>query len=181
MADRSASTSANLRLKDLLVDVLQENTSKGPSDWPDASYARAANALAGDGRSLAKLERLCEDLESTVCLRPGPGALVHLTQTPRQVWEPVEGHCWREILTDASLSPWVWEGLKNYSLAMMSPHMDAGSRRTGLVLHAIAMKRLEAAGYMETDTAKRKRHLAEREKLLAKPYLPDFIVTILKG
>jgi hypothetical protein len=173
--------STNLRLKDLLVDVLKEPPARGPIDWPDPAYGRAADAIADDNRSLEKLERLCEDLESTVCLRPGPGALVHLVRTPRQVWEPLEGRCWREILIDASLSPLVWEGLKNYSRVMKGPQMDSSTRRTGLVLHAVAIKRLESSGFVETDTAKRKRHLEERKALLIKPYLPDFIAAILKN
>ena len=179
MADRNTAASTNLRLKDLLSDVLKENSAKAPADWPHPSYARAAAAIAGDGPSLAKLERLCDDLESTVCLRPGPGMLVQLVRTPRQVWEPLEGHCWREILSDASLSPLVWEGIKNYSRVLKSPQMDMGTRRTGLILHAVAVRRLETAGFVETDTAKRNRHLEERKALQTKPYLPDFIATIL--
>jgi hypothetical protein len=180
MADHPAFASSSIRLKDLLGDVLKENTGKGTSDWPDPAYARVASAIADDGRSMEKLERLCEDLESTICLRPGPGAFVHLVRTPRKVWEPLEGRCWREILVGSWIDPLVWEGLKNFARALKSPQMDTSTRRTGLILHAVAVRRLEAAGFVETDPEKRKRHLEERRVLLTKPYLPDFILNILK-
>jgi len=167
-------------MKELLADVLQEGIGRSHNEWPDPSYAHVASAIADDRRELAKLERLCDDLESTLSLRPGPGSLVHLARTGRGPWEPLKGRCWREVITDASLGTLVWEGVKNLSRALKGRQMDSGTRRTGMILHAVAVKRLESLGLVEADTAKRKRHLSERQAVLAKPYLPKFIATVLE-
>jgi hypothetical protein len=161
-----------LRMKDLCEDLFADTPSP-PAPHPD--YEAAARRLSADPEGRAKLERLCEDLESIVSLNAGPGSFRNLARVPLEALRPLEGRCWREILLDPSLGPMTWTGIRNYARVLKAAEMDGASQRSGLILHAVAVGRLEEHGLVEADPEKRRRQLRERKAVLGKPYLPAFV------
>ena len=133
-----------------------------------------------DPESLFKLEGLIEDLECKIHLRHGVGTFGRLTQVPLQVLKSLEGRPWIEVLLDGGLDRVVWSGIRNYARALKAKPMDPISKRTGRVLHALAIARLEAFGEVEQDDCARRYHLRERWVLEWKPYMPKRLVEVLR-
>ena len=180
-ASQSPSSSIRLRLGELVGDVFSAQTeAETEAAWPHPDYAAAAAACRGDAEALAKLTQLCEDLESVIAPGRGPGSMLRISRAPAQAFDAIIGCCWREVLLDKTLIVAAWIALRQFSRALKAKEMDDGSRRMGVLIHAVAVRRLEAAGEAETDREKRKLHEAERGYLLKQKYLPKFIAEVLK-
>jgi hypothetical protein len=165
---------------DLLRDVFTEcRRSRRSEIWPSAEYIQAAKACAADSGGLEKLRALCNDLETVVNLLPGPGTFYRAAKVPRVTVAKLEGRSWSEILLDDDLDRTVWIGIRNFGNALKSVEMDTASRRTGAVLHAIAVKRLESLGEFEASAAQRQADRTERNSLLKKPYVTATLKRIL--
>lgn len=143
--------------------------------WPHPDYELAAHACGDDPVAFEKLRRLCEDLETRIQLTPGPGTLVRTAGIPIAPLRTIDGKRWREVLVDAQHGRLVWLGVRNFGLILTGAEMDSGTRRTGRVLHAVAVVRLEALSERARDNP------IEQAMLLQKPYLPRFILRILDG
>jgi hypothetical protein len=169
------------RLKQLVEDVFSEET--GPSapaeEWPHSDYSLAAKSCGDDRLSLEKLRGLCDDLESVVSLRTGPGSLSRLAGVPIDALKPLEGLCWREILMHEHLGRLAWLGLRNYGSVLKSGDMDHTTRRTGAIIYSVAVSRLERIGEIEPGPVRRRRNLELRKMLLKKTYLPLYLARIL--
>ena len=125
------------------------------------------------------LRLVCEDLESTIQLKPGPGTLLRVSGVPVEVLQPLENRCWREVLLDEDLGRLAWIGLRNYAKALKAKDMDPNTQRTGRLLHAVALVRLEALGEVQSDRDRAKRILEERRRLSTRTYIPKTIARVL--
>jgi hypothetical protein len=172
-----------LRLGDLSRDVFDAgNEAPDPSrEWPTPGYAEAARACGGDREAIEKLRLLCEDLETSIQLKPGPGSLIRVAAVPIDILQPLENRCWREVLLDDSIGRLAWVGVRNYARALKSREMDSTTRRTGRVIHCVAVLRLEELGEIEEGADRRKRNRAERKALMSKAYLPKPIARLISG
>jgi hypothetical protein len=176
MKDRAAAPAPKLRWNDVFKDV-SSSVNDGDDEsreWPDPDYFTAALRCKDDRTNMEKLYRICEDLESQVCLAPGPGSFVRLAGVPTHALRALEGRCWREVLTEPSYSRLVWVGVGNYGEALQGKGMDSGTVRFGKIVWTVAMIRLQRLG--EPFKSEQRRHQqSEKEKMLQKPYLPRFI------
>lgn len=150
-----------------------------PIRWPHGDYAMAAEKCARDRESIEILRRLCTDLETRVELSLGPGGLMRVAGVPTAALQPIEGRCWREVLKDGRLPRLAWIGLKNYGRVLQGSDMDSGTRRTGMVIHAVAIARLEALGEKESEPETLLRDFKERSELVAAPFVPRFVLAVL--
>lgn len=178
---RASGSLAELRLCELSQDVFETgNEAPDPSrEWPTAGYAEAAMACGDDREAIEKLRLLCEDLETSIHLKPGPGSLIRVAGVPIDILQPLENRCWREVLLDDDLGRLAWIGVRNYARALKSREMDSITRRTGRVIHCVAVLRLEELGEIEKDADRRKRGRAERRALSTKTYLPMSIARLI--
>lgn len=181
MEDPKPPNAESSRWSKMIEDVFSVDAGRHDSklDWPDPGYALAAAACGTDREALSKLRRLCEDLESVVDLSPVPGSFARVAGVPLEALERLERRCWREILLDDTLSVNAWQGIARFGAALKARDMDAGTRRCGAVLHAVAIARLESTGIYERDAHLRGRIQAERRALSGKPYLLPSIARIL--
>lgn len=163
-----------------LIDEIFSTPSDQRHEWSHPDYAAAAIACEGNEPAQAKLAQLAHDLECRLNLAPGPGTFLRLARFTKDDLKSLAGRCWREVLTDSTAGPRVWAAIRNFSTVLKAEQMDDASRRTGVVLHAVAIKRLEEGGEIEADIKSRKRHMAEREFVCAQTYVPAFILTILR-
>jgi hypothetical protein len=173
--------SPSSRWNELVDDLFKTGggTEDAAAEWPHPDYAAAAKACGPDRASLEKLRRLCEDLESIISLDPGPGTLIRVAGVPLDELRPLAGRCWREILLDENLGRAAWMGLRSYSEALKGPAMDSGTRRTGAVIHAVCVARLEASGEVANDERERGYDLAERKAIQKKLYMPASLARVL--
>ncbi len=182
-ASGSRDSSSELRWKDLSHDVFEavDDEADPSKEWPTAGYAKAAQDCGGDCEALEKLRRVCEDLECAITLHHGPGTFRRTSGIPLDALKPLEGRCWREVLNDQSLKRLVWHGIKNFAQALKSKEMDSSSRRTGRIIHAVAVARLESIGEVESNPDRRQRDLNERRALSGKSYIPESVASVIRG
>ena len=83
------------------------------------------------------------------------------------------------MLLDGQQDRLIWSALRNFSRALRGPEMDSGTRRTGAVIHVVAVVQLEALGEADPDGNRRRLDLVERKALASKPYLPSALARIL--
>ena len=159
------------------VSSSERDGDDGSREWPHPDYFAAASRCKKEDASLEKLRQLCDDLESTVSLIPGPGSFARLAGVPTHTLSRLGRRCWRDVLCDAQHSRLVWIAIGNYGDALQGKGMDSGSARIGRVFSTVATFRLEKMGE-PLNAARRKQCAAEQQQLLNKDYLPKFIKDI---
>jgi len=180
MQDRADPMTQKLRWHDVFKDVSSSADADDESrEWPNPDYFAAAVRCNHDRESLEKLYRLCEDLEGRINLITGPGSFARLAGVPIHALKNLDGHCWREVLTDPSHQRLVWLGIGNYGDTLQGKGMDSGSARFGKIISTVAAHRLQQMGE-PAKAEQRRRHQYEIERMLEKPYLPRFIASLLQ-
>lgn len=164
-----------MRLDDLMNDVMSETA----LEWPLQSYADAARACENE-EDRTKLRALCDDLETAFIWQSGLGGVQRLARDSSGCLRPLQGRLWREILTDTTLSVHQWECIRTLARVYLSRDMDATTRRTAMILEAVAQSRLMLAGVYPFEAEDRRRIAADRKFILERPYLPDFVASTLK-
>lgn len=172
--------STQLRLSDLLGDILEPAAPSNDGEWPLPDY-HAASAKCLLAVDLEKLQDLCGILESLFVCTNGLGNPQRMARDRAGCLKKLSGRSWRDILTDSGLDIATWEALRNLSDAYLTKEMDEATRRAAMVINAVAHARLEALRCMPEDTEARQRVREQRRFVLARPYLPNFIAVILSG
>jgi hypothetical protein len=180
MATKADAQTHKLRWNDVFKDVTSAGAEDESREWPNQDYFAAAVRCKNDLESLEKLHRICEDLEGRISLVSGPGSFARLSGVPVHALKHLEGKCWREVLTDASHLRLVWIGIANFGEALQGKGMDSGSARFGKIVAMVATRRLQKIGEPMKSESSRRNEI-ESERLLQKPYVPEFISSILRN
>jgi len=174
--------SSRIRIRELSEDIFEDgkDAPQPEREWPVPDYYEVANACVDDQGAYEQLLRICEDLESTISLAPGPGSLPRVASVPLEMLQPLAGRCWREILLDDEMGRLTLLGIRNYAHALKSKRMDSSTRLMGCLIHSIAVVRLSRQGMIEEDQDRHNRDQVERKKLLAQPYLLASLARVLQ-
>jgi hypothetical protein len=166
---------SKLRLSDLIEDTWNSSADELKVEWPHPDYAEAAGKCTG-AEDKEKLQQVCDDMEALLSGGFRPGSPARLSGESWHSLRRFKEKCWREILCDPSTDKEIWIGIRRIGRAWCGKSMDKTTQRTGAILHAVAIARLQSLGALK---ALEPAHVAERTALVSKKYLPKFIRTIL--